>query len=108
MNVWLGNVFFVDNGKFALQLLLLGVAINTLYGCIYQLMIAAGRSSLVLRFNLTALVMLVVGVLLSWDDLVLSSGGYIWIFWNSVLLALGGGWVILSGRKIVVRERGLP
>lgn len=108
LNVWLGNVFFVDNGKFALQLLLLGVAINTLYGCIYQLMIAAGRSSLVLRFNLTALVMLVVGVLLSWDDLVLSSGGYIWIFWNSVLLALGGGWVILSGRKIVVRERGLP
>lgn len=108
LNAWLGSAFFVNNGTFALQLLLLGVAINTLYGCIYQLMIASGNSRLVLRFNLISLVMLVIVVLFSWDDLAISSGGYMWVFWNSILLLLGGGWFILSGRKIVGREKELP
>lgn len=101
LNAWLGNKFFVENGTFALQLLLLGVAINTLYGCIYQLMVASGRSSLVLKFNLISLVALAVVVMSSWEGLVISSGGYMWVLWNSVLLLLGLGWLILSGRKIV-------
>ncbi|MCO7557853.1 oligosaccharide flippase family protein [Metapseudomonas otitidis] len=101
LNTWLGNKFFVENGTFALQLLLLGVAINTLYGCIYQLMVASGRSSLVFKFNLASLVVLAIVVLSSWEGLVISSGGYMWVLWNSVLLLLGLGWLILSGRKIV-------
>lgn len=53
------------------------------------------------KFNLASLVVLAIVVLSSWEGLVISSGGYMWVLWNSVLLLLGLGWLILSGRKIV-------
>lgn len=93
LDIWLHDSKFVELGQRPLQLLLLAVAANTVYGCIYQVMVAAGRSHLVLKFNLAALVVagLVVAAASS-QPYGLLLGGFIWLSTTLTQLLLGLVW----------------
>lgn len=95
---WLQVPKFVELGVRPMQLLLLAVAANTLYGCIYQVMVAAGRSHLVLNFNLAALavaILVVVTADLTGQAFGLLLGGFIWLTTTFTQLLLGLAWFTL-------------
>jgi len=95
LGLWLHDLKFVELGQQTMQLLLLAVATNTVYGCIYQVMVAAGRSNLVLKFNLVALAVagLVVAASAASDQpFGLLLGGFIWVSATLTQLFLGLLW----------------
>lgn len=100
LSVWLHNPKFVELGERPMQLLLLAVAANTLYGCIYQVIVAAGRSQLVLAFNLVALavaVLVVAAAATTGQEFGLLLGGLIWLATTLTQLLLGLVWFTLHG-----------
>ena len=97
LSFWLQDSRFVEVGQRPMQLLLLAVAVNTVYGCIYQVMIASGSSHLVLKFNLVAFA--VAGVVATTVTASDSStgillGGFIWLAATLTQLLLGLIWFI--------------
>ena len=95
LGIWLHDLKFVDIGKQTMQLLLLAVVANTMYGCIYQVMVAAGRSHLVLKFNLVSLAvagLVVAAALGSGQPYGLLLGGFIWLSTTLTQLLLGLVW----------------
>lgn len=68
LTLWLRDTIVVNIGTVPLRLLLLAVALNSLYGCVYQLFIAAGKSRLVLQLNLASLFMASVVIVLYCDS----------------------------------------
>lgn len=98
LGIWLHNPRFVELGQRPMQLLLLAVAVNTVYGCVYQVMVAAGRSHLVLKFNLSALAvagLVVAASVASGQPYGLLLGGFIWLSTTLTQLLLGLAWVTL-------------
>ena len=95
LGIWLHDLKFVDLGQQPMQLLMLAVAANTMYGCIYQVMVAAGRSHLVLKFNLAALAvagLVVAAAAASGQPFGLLLGGFIWLSTTLTQLLLGLLW----------------
>jgi len=95
LRIWLHDLKFVDIGTQPMQILLLAVAANTIYGCIYQVMVAAGRSHLVLKFNLAALAvagLVVATAAASSQPYGILLGGYIWLSTTLTQLLLGLVW----------------
>lgn len=98
LGMWLHNPRFVELGQHPMQLLLLAVAANTVYGCVYQLMVAAGRSDLVLKFNLAALAvagLVIAATVANGQPYGLLLGGFIWLSTTLTQLALGLVWLTL-------------
>lgn len=93
LTLWLRDPVVVNIGTVPLRLLLLAVALNSLYGCIYQLFIAAGKSRLVLQLNLASLFMASVVIVLYCDGGGILLGGAIWLANTSTQLLLGIVWL---------------
>ena len=93
---WLHDPHFVVVGTIPLRLLLWSVAINVCYGCIYQLIVAHGKSRLVLRFNLVALAFGCLVVLVDGAGESIVLGGHIWLASTSTQLFLGLSWLLLQ------------
>lgn len=96
LQLWLHDQTVVEIGSSPLQLLLLAVAINTLYGCIYQVIIAAGKSHLVLKFNLLALAIAGMIVMIVGSSAGLLLGSSIWLATTTTQLLLGLLWFFSS------------
>lgn len=99
LQFWLHNPKFVELGVKPLQLLLLAVAINTLYGCIYQVIIAAGESHLVIKINLIALAIASLVVLIIGNSAGLLLGGFIWVSASLTQLLIGILWFYIQRKK---------
>lgn len=93
LTLWLHDAAVVTMGSTPLRLLLLAIALNSLYGCIYQVIIAKGLSHKVLNINLISLASatFLTSILGSSHGLVL--GGIIWIATATTQLALGIAWL---------------
>jgi O-antigen/teichoic acid export membrane protein len=87
-------------GTHPLQLLLLAVAVNSLYGCVYQVIIASGKSHIVLKFNLVALSVALLVVAIAGTSKGLMLGGIIWLSTTITQLVLGMGWLALTYQKM--------
>jgi O-antigen/teichoic acid export membrane protein len=95
LDFWLHAPKFVELGHRPMQLILLAVAVNTIYNCIYQVMVAAGQSHLVLKFNLAVLTvagLLLAATAVSNQPFGLLLGGMIWLTTTITQLVLGLVW----------------
>lgn len=93
LTLWLHDAAVVTMGTTPLRLLLLAIALNSLYGCIYQVFIAKGLSHIVLKINLISLAgaAFLTSLLGSSHGIVL--GGIIWIATTTTQLVFGIAWV---------------
>lgn len=98
LEIWLHDPLIVNIGSWPLRLLLLAVALNSLYGCIYQVILARGKSHKVLLVNLVSLSVAVLVVLLWEKDAGLMLGGAIWISNSLTQIILGALWLAKSRR----------
>lgn len=98
LGIWLHDPLVVNIGSWPLRLLLLAIALNSLYGCIYQVILARGQSHKVLLFNLVSLSVAVLVVLLWEKDAGLMLGGAIWISNSLTQMILGALWLAKSRR----------
>lgn len=105
LQVWLHESSIVEIAQRPLQLLLIAVAINTLYGCIYQLIVASGQSHLVFNFNVTALLVAIVIVFVSGYRSGSILGGIIWLSTASTQLVLGLFWFLLKRHQFVFSSK---
>ncbi|QHE78140.1 lipopolysaccharide biosynthesis protein [Hydrogenophaga sp. PBL-H3] len=101
LELWLRNPGVVDTGARPLQLLLLAVAVNSLYGCIYQVILAAGQPQRILQFNLVSLAVAGLVIMIMGTSSGLLLGGAIWLSTTLTQFALGVLWFALH-------ERGTP
>jgi len=100
LTLWLQDPIVVSTGTAPLRLLLLAVALNSLYGCIYQLFIATGKSKLVLQLNLTSLLTATMVIALHGGSGGILLGSTIWLANTSTQLLMGTGRLINSFRPI--------
>lgn len=104
LHFWIRNPEVASRGSVALQWLLWAVALNTLYGCIYQVIVATGKSNIVLYFNLAALAS---GCVAAWlgsgGQWGLALGGAIWLASTSTQLLLGLIWFARSRHSSAFR-----
>ncbi len=100
LTLWLRDPIVVNIGTAPLRLLLLAVALNSLYGCIYQLFIAAGKSRLVLQLNLASLFMASIVIGSHGESGGILLGGAIWLANTSTQLLLGIVWLICFFRPV--------
>lgn len=100
LTLWLHDPIVVSTGTAPLRLLLLAVALNSLYGCIYQLFIATGKSKLVLQLNLASLLTAAMVIALHGGSGGILLGSTIWLANTSTQLLLGTAWLINSFRSI--------
>lgn len=98
LELWLHDMSVVQLGTMPLRLLLLAIALNSLYGCIYQVIIAKGQSHQVLQFNLISLMAATVAIYLWGMDGELVLGGIIWIVIALTQLLLGTIWLATTQR----------
>jgi len=98
LELWLHDMSVVQLGTMPLRLLLLAIALNSLYGCIYQVIIAKGQSHQVLQFNLISLMAATVTIYLWGMDGELVLGGIIWIAIALTQLLLGTIWLATAQR----------
>lgn len=102
LTLWLHDPIVVDTGTAPLRLLLLAVALNSLYGCIYQLFIATGKSKLVFQLNLASLLTAAMVIALHGGSGGILLGSTIWLANTSTQLLLGTAWLINSFRRIKI------
>ncbi len=100
LTLWLRDPIVVNIGTAPLRLLFLAVALNSLYGCIYQIFIAAGKSRLVLQLNLASLFMASMVIVLYGESGGILLGGAIWVANTSTQLLLGIVWLICFFRPM--------
>lgn len=94
LEIWLHDPLVVNIGSWPLRLLLLAIALNSLYGCIYQIILARGQSHKVLFFNLVSLLIAVLVILLWEKDVGLMLGGVIWVTNSLTQMILGALWLV--------------
>lgn len=98
LELWLHDPNVVKLGTTPLQLLLLAMALNSLYGCIYQVIIAKGEGHRVLQFNMISLLAASLTILLQGPEREIAMGGSIWIAITFTQLFLGTVWFVKSQR----------
>lgn len=94
LRFWLPLPEMAELGAGPLKLLLWAVAINTIYGCFYQVIVAAGKSYLVIRFNLAALGSALFLVGIADPESGISLGGMVWLVTTSTQLVCIVLWLI--------------
>lgn len=100
--MWLHDSKVVSVGTAPFRLLLFAIALNGLYGCIYQFIIAKGLSRIVLCTNLVSLAggVLVIFFIGTSKGVVL--GGCIWMSTALIQLLFGSAWII-KDRQIFLK-----
>jgi O-antigen/teichoic acid export membrane protein len=104
LQLWIRNPDVASRGSVALQWLLWAVALNALYSCIYQVIVATGKSHIVLYFNVAALAAGGTAAWLGSDGRWgLALGGAIWLASTFTQLVLGLIWFAHARRSSVFR-----
>lgn len=98
LELWLHDPNVVKLGTTPLQFLLLAMALNSLYGCIYQVIIAKGQAHRVLQFNMISLLAASLTISLQGTEREIALGGTIWIAITFTQLFLGTIWFVKSQR----------
>jgi len=93
LGFWLHDSMVVSLGTTPLRLLLLAIALNTLSGCIYLIIVAHEQSQKILYFNLTALLITTTMILTIDTKATLMHGGLIWLANTSTQITLGFFWL---------------
>jgi O-antigen/teichoic acid export membrane protein len=99
LEIWLNDPIAVNLGTVPLRLLLLAIALNSLYDCIYQVIIAKGQSHKVLQFNLISLAVAALVIYLRGTEDGLILGGLIWISTTFTQLLLGLIWWFATSQR---------
>ncbi|MCA3055308.1 hypothetical protein [Burkholderia sp.] len=97
--LWLDNATIVSVGTGPLRLLLLAVAINSIYACIYQVILAKGQAALILKINTSALLAAVLVVVVQQSSSGILLGGFIWLSITLTQLTLGLAWLFSQSKK---------
>lgn len=98
LELWLHDPNVVELGTTPLRFLLLAMALNSLYGCIYQVIIAKGQAHAILLFNLISLVAATLAIWFRGPDGEIVLGGTIWIAITFTQLLLGTIWFVKNQR----------
>lgn len=98
LELWLHDPNVVKLGTTSLRFLLLAMALNSLYGCIYQVIIAKGQAHKILQFNLISLVAATLVIWFRGPDGEIVLGGTIWIVITFTQLLLGTIWFAKNQR----------
>jgi O-antigen/teichoic acid export membrane protein len=98
LELWLRNPSAAEVGASPLRLILWAVALNAIYNVIYQVMLAEGRSRLVIGINLSCLAVALAVTWLVGPSVGIVLGGIIWLSSTATQLALGAGWVFLRAK----------
>lgn len=93
LTLWLHDSAVVNMGAAPLRLLLLAIALNSLYGCVYQVIIANALSHKILQINLTSLVAAVLLISLIGTSYGIILGGIIWLATTTTQLLFGIVWL---------------
>ena len=99
LRLWLNDSTAVEIGSMPLRFLLIAVAINSIYGCIYQLIIAYGLSKLVIVFNLLSLLTVVSVAIVFGQHMGILLGGVIWMANATAQLLFGVIWLYSFSRN---------
>ena len=99
LTLWLHDPKVVDMGTGPLRLLLISVALNSIYGCVYQVVISFGKSKTVIQLNLIALVVATAVIIVVGDSVGILLGGMIWLANTFTQLVLGTLWLINKVRS---------
>lgn len=99
LEIWLRDPLVVSQGSLPLRLLLLAVALNSMYGCIYLVIIAKGQSHRILQFNLISLCAAAVVTVLYGTENGLILGGLIWISTGLTQILLGLIWCFSTSHR---------
>lgn len=95
LTLWLHDAEVVTMGTTPLRLLLLAIALNSVYGCIYQVFIAKALSHMVLKINLISLAGAVFLTSLLGFSHGIVLGGIIWIATTATQLGFGIAWLTI-------------
>jgi O-antigen/teichoic acid export membrane protein len=101
LSIWLADAEFTARGTQPLQLLLLAIALNSLYNCVYMAIVAIGRSGTVLKFNLVGLAVTGIACIALNPKMDIINGGLIWLCNALVQIVLGIFWI---AGKIFIRK----
>lgn len=101
LSLWLHDPKFVILGTAPLRLLLLAIIISSLYGCIYQVMLAAGKSGNILKFNILALFITALASMYFGPAAGISLGGFIWIANTFTQLTIGIFWLARNAKYYI-------
>lgn len=106
LKVWLHNDAIVAGGTLPLRLLLVAVALNSIYNVFYQNIIVSGKSSIAVAINVACLIMQLLVISLVGTHIGITLGGLIWIVNSSTQFCLGALWYFLfSPWGLVARRR---
>lgn len=105
LELWINQTRFIAIGTPTLQLLLLAVAANTLYNCIYIVIIASGESHLIIKFNLMMLAAVAIAAFLADSVTSIKTGGTIWLTATLTQLLLGLTWFCFRTRTTPRQHR---
>ncbi len=101
LTLWLHDPFIVEAGSGPLRILLLAIALNTLYGCIYQVIVAMGEGQIIFYINLICLVAAGLTVLI-FSPPGIMLGAAIWLTCSITQMALGGVWIAQRRSKNLI------
>jgi len=93
LDLWLRDSMVVSIATTPLRLLLLAISLNTISGCIYLIIVAHKQSSMILYFNLTALALTIIMIIITDSRSNLILGGLIWLSNTITQFILGFFWL---------------
>ena len=94
LELWINQARFVFLGTIPLQLLLLAVGANSLYNCFYVIIIASGKSHLIVKFNFAALIVAIIIATIVDPVNGIIKGGIIWLSSTITQLMLAIIWYL--------------
>lgn len=101
LSAWIGNSRVVSEGALPFSLIVISVAINSLYQLIYQRILVAGNGSVVIKINFTILLIGLLLILITVEKLGIISGGIYWVVVSVSQLILGIIWMKFNNLKIL-------
>ncbi len=100
LRLWLHDERVAAIGTTPLRLILLAVCINALYNVIYQRMVAAGKSNVIVAANVGALCVSIVSWYVFGRKAGLIGGGVIWVASSTAQLVVGYIWHRVNRRDL--------
>lgn len=99
LQAWLGDAGIVAEGVTPLRLILLAVGLNAIYNLIYQRILARGEGRLIMRINLTSLMVVLPLTMFAAVRLGITAGGLTWVLTSLIQLCFGTLWWLRVERR---------
>jgi O-antigen/teichoic acid export membrane protein len=101
LSAWISNSSAVSEGALPFSLIVISVALNSLYQLIYLRILVTGNGSVVIKINFMILLIGLIILLITVDKMGIISGGIYWVVVSVSQLILGIIWMKLNSLKIV-------